>query len=93
MPFTFSDSHIETYHTIEYTVFRQILPPSLINDLRRVCDKAVEIAREKSGRQVQRLQPVAKYDLDQQPFIDCADLPELVDAIARVLTPRHRHGN
>ncbi|HCQ02254.1 MAG TPA: hypothetical protein DIT99_16875 [Candidatus Latescibacteria bacterium] len=93
MPFTFSDSHIETYHTLGYTVFRQILPPSLINDLRRVCDKAVEIAREKSGSQVQRLQPVAKYDLDQQPFIDYADLPELVDAIARVLTPRHRHGD
>ena len=89
MPYTFSDSHIETYHTLGYTVFRQILPPSLIIDLRRVCDKAVEIAREKSGSQVQRLQPVAKYGLDQQPFIDYADLPELVDAIGQTESERY----
>lgn len=93
MPFAFSDEHIESYHTHGYTVFRQILPPSLISDLRRVCDQARDIAREKSGGQVQRLQPVGKYDIDQQPFIDYADLPELVDAIARVLTPMHRHGD
>ena len=93
MSFAFSDAHIESYYTHGYTVFRQILPPALITDLRQVCDKAVDIAREKNGAQIQRLQPVAKYDLDQQPFIDYAELPALIDAIARVLTPRHRHGD
>lgn len=93
MPFTFTDAHIEEYHTLGYTVFRQILPPSLIRDLRRETDRAREIARKRSGGQVQRLQPVSQYDLDQESFIDYAELPELVDAIARVLTPRHRHGN
>ena len=93
MKFTFSDQHIEEYHTQGYTVFLQILPPSLIRDLRHVSDKARTIARERGGPQVQRLQPVGNYDLDQQPFIDYAELPPLVDAIAKLLTPRHRHGN
>ncbi|MFT5366868.1 MAG: hypothetical protein ACI8V2_001818 [Candidatus Latescibacterota bacterium] len=93
MSFMFSDEHIEEYHTQGHTVFRQVLPPSLIGDLRRVTDSAREIAREERGGQTQRLQPVAKYELDQQPFIDYAELPDLVDAIARVLTPRHQHGN
>jgi hypothetical protein len=93
MGFKFSDQHIDEYFTLGYTVFRQILPSSLIRDLRRVSDKARAIARERGGPQVQRLQPVANYDLDQQPFIDYAELPELVDAIAKLLTPHHRHGN
>ena len=93
MPFTFSDAHIDEYHTLGYTVFRQILPASLIGDLRCVTDEAREIVRERSGGQVQRLQPVGKYDLDQQPFIDYAELPELVDAVTGVLSPRHRYGN
>jgi hypothetical protein len=93
MPFTFTDQHIEAYHTQGYTVFQRILPPALIRDLRRVTDEARELARKQSGTQAQRLQPVIKYELNQQPFIDYGELPELVDAIARVLTPRHRHGN
>ena len=93
MEFQVSDKHIEAYYMLGYTIFRKILPPSLIRDLRRVSDRARAIAREKGGPQVQRLQPVANDDLDQQSFIDYAELPELVDAIAKVLTPRHRHGN
>jgi hypothetical protein len=76
-----------------YTIFRKILLPSLIRAPRRVSDRAKAIARAKGGPQVQRLQPVANDDLDQQPFIEYAELPALVDAIAKVLTPRHRYGN
>ena len=93
MPFQLSDQHIQEYHTLGYTVFRKILPASLIGDLRRVTDKARDIARAKNGPQTQRLEPVSGYDLDPRPFIDYAELPELVDAIAGVLTPRHRHGD
>lgn len=93
MAFQLSDRHIEAFHTQGYTVFEQILPPSLIGDLRRVTDRARELARAEHGGQAQRLQPVAEYDLDQRPFIDYAELPDLVDALARVLTPRHRHGD
>ena len=90
MAFKFSDSHIVEFQTQGCTVFKGILPPSLIRDLRAVTEKAREIAREKGGPQVQRLQPVADYHLDQQPFIDFCELPDLVDAVARVLTTDHR---
>jgi hypothetical protein len=89
MPFQFSDQHIEEYHTQGYTVFRSILPPSLLTDLRRVTDRAREIAREKHGPQAQRLQPVFAYDLDPGPFAEFGELPPLRDAIARLLSPRH----
>lgn len=93
MAYQFSYRSVEEFHTLGYTVFRQIMPPSLIADLQRVTDKAREIARERGGPQAQRLQPVGNYDLDTSAFQDYADLPELIDAIARVLSPRHRHGN
>lgn len=92
MAYQFSHRSIEEYHRLGYTVFKGILPPSLVADLRRVTDKAREIARERSGAQAQRLQPVDAFDLEQGAFQDYADLPQLVDAIARVLSPRHRHG-
>ncbi len=93
MSFTYSDRLREAFHQNGFTVFKKILPTSLIRDLRRVCLKAKELAREQSGPNSQRLQPVGKFEIDQQPFIDYADLPELVDAVQRVLTKRHRHGN
>jgi hypothetical protein len=92
MPFQFSDQHIEEYHTQGYTVFRSILPPSLIADLRRETDRARQIAREKHGPQAQRLQPVFAYDLAPAPFEAFGELPPLRDAIARLLSPRHTFG-
>ena len=93
MSFKFSDVCIEEYHTQGYTVLRGILPPSLIRDLRRVTDDARKIAREERGPQTQRLQPVANFDIDQQPFLDYAELSVLNDAISRLLTPHHYYGN
>jgi hypothetical protein len=92
MAFAFSEKHIVDYHTFGYTIFRSILPTSLIGDLRRVTDRAREIAREESGPQSQRLQPVGKYDLNLRPFQDYAELPELYDAVHRLLTPEHSCG-
>lgn len=91
MPFTFSEQHIADYYHHGYTVFRGILPPSLVRDLRRVTDRAREIAREEHGPQAQRLQPVKTYEsrLDLQPFRDYTDLPELMDALQKVLSPEH----
>jgi ectoine hydroxylase-related dioxygenase (phytanoyl-CoA dioxygenase family) len=90
MAFKFSENHIDEFQRHGYTVFKQIIPNSLLRDLRNASDMAREIARKESGPQVQRLQPVASYDMDQRPFIDFGELPELVDAVARVLTPVHR---
>jgi ectoine hydroxylase-related dioxygenase (phytanoyl-CoA dioxygenase family) len=61
------------------------LPPTLIGDLRRVSEKARQIARSRSGAQAQRLQPVFQFDLDHRAFRDYLELPALRDAVARVL--------
>ena len=93
MAFKFSEAHIADYFTHGYTVFRGILPPSLITDLRRVTDRGRELVRKEKGPQYQRFQPVSAYDIDQKPFENYRDLAELRDALARVLSPRHTHGN
>ena len=64
MAFRLSDQHIEEFHILGYIVFREILPASLISDLRRVSDTARAIARKRGGPQVQRLQPVGNFELD-----------------------------
>jgi hypothetical protein len=92
MAFRFSDQHVEEYHRHGAAVFRRILPASLVGDLRRVTDRARELARERHGPQAQRLQPVAAYDLDQRPFEAFRDLAELREAIARLLSPQHTYG-
>ena len=92
MAFAFSDRHIEEYRTQGFTVFRQILPPSLVADLRKVCNDARDLAREKSGSQAQRLQPIANFPIEQQPFLDYVELPALNDAIHQLLSPSFRIG-
>ncbi len=93
MKFSFSDSMVEDYQRDGYVVFREILPTPLIADLRRVCDRGRELARKKGGPQVQRLQPVGSWQIDQKPFEDYRDLPALQDAIHRLLSPSHTYGN
>jgi hypothetical protein len=91
MSFTFSERHLQEYQQLGYTVFRGIVPPSLVADLRRACERGREQARERHGAQAQRFQPVARYDLDLEPFAAFRDLPELREAVARVLSPRHTY--
>jgi hypothetical protein len=93
MAYRLSDEQIESYHTHGYALFQGILPPSLIAALRRATDRAREIARERHGPQAQRLQPVAAHELDQRPFDDFRELPELREAIARLLSPQHTYGS
>ena len=61
MPFAFSNHYIEEYRTLGYTVFRQVVPPTLLADLRRSSDTARSIARRQNGPQSQRLQPVKQF--------------------------------
>lgn len=93
MTFAFSDSMIGAYERDGYVIFRQIVPPSLVADLRRVSERGRELARAAGGPLAQRLEPVANWDIDQKPFEDYRDLPELRDAIRRLLSPRHTYGN
>jgi len=93
LSFKLTEKHITDYHKLGFTVFRAIIPESLLGDLRRETDRAREIAQEVTGKQAQRLQPLADYDLDLAPFRDYGELPVLTDAIHRVLTPRHYHAD
>lgn len=78
MGFQWSEAHRTQYFTDGLTVLRGLIPASLLSDLRRETDTGRDIARQKHGRQTQRLQPVYAYDeLDPQPFRDFLNLPEL----------------
>lgn len=90
---TWSERHIEEYHRLGYTVFEAILPNSLVDDLRRACDAARALARERAGPQTQRLQPLFDFDIDTAPFAAFTQLPALVDALQRTLSPHHTCGH
>src|SRR5687767_12610461 len=93
MGFQFTNDLTAHYYTYGYAVFRRILPPSLVDDLRRVSDRAREIARATHGRQVQRLQPIWEHEgVELGPFWQFAELPELCAALAKLLSPRHIQG-
>jgi hypothetical protein len=92
MAFEFRDEMITQYWTQGYVIFRDILPPALIKDLRREAAKGREIVRKLHGPRIQRIQPVVKFEeLDQQPFKDYNELPALKEAVGKLLTPRHTH--
>lgn len=83
--FQFSDKHIEEYETLGYTVFRNILPATLVNDLRRQCDTGTARTREKNSANAQRFQPVASYVDDVQPFVEFQNLDVIRDAVGRIV--------
>jgi len=95
MTYKVPEQDIASYYRDGYIVFRQILPATLVTDLRREVDKAYPIARAKSGPDAQRIQPIASYadKLDLKPFNDYAQLPALREAIDQVLSPNHTWGD
>jgi len=82
--FQFSEKHIEEFQTQGFTVFRDIVPPKLIDELRIECDKAAEVVRAQAGANAQRFQPVSAYDINHQPFEEFENLPEIHDAVSRI---------
>lgn len=93
MPFTVTDQHTHEFFHNGITVFRNILPPTLLADLRNATTNAASLARAQKGPQAQRLQPINAYDLPIKPFQDYAELPALHTALAHVLTPEHTYGD
>ncbi|MCE9589491.1 MAG: phytanoyl-CoA dioxygenase family protein [Planctomycetes bacterium] len=94
MAYKLSEEQITGYYRDGYIVFRQVVPVSLVRDLRREADKAADFAH-KTDVNAQRLQPVDKHEglLDLKPFREYAQLPELREALDQVLSPRHYTGN
>jgi hypothetical protein len=94
MPFRAEQRHRDEFERDGYTIFRSLLPPSLLADLRCAAADASRIARERHGDCAQRLQPIFDVPgIDPRPFRDFAELPELQEAIRAVLTPQHWHGS
>lgn len=83
--FQFSDQHIEDYQTLGYTVFRGIVPPKLIDELREQCALGAIAARERGGANTQRFQPVSAFPVDLRPFEEFQNLPEIKEAVSRIV--------
>lgn len=79
------------YRTEGYHIIPQVIPPSLLKDLRREAAKAREIAWRVSGPQAQRLYPLKEYagELDIQTFNAINEIEGLNEALCELLTPRH----
>ena len=92
MTFQLTDQHTQEYHTLGFTVFRSLVPASLLRDLRLETDKGRQLGRERGGPQIRRIQPVGDYELSLKPFLEFAKLPELTTALQTVLTPEHWYG-
>jgi hypothetical protein len=83
-----TEQMVHDYHTQGFAVLRGLIPPSLLRDLRREAEKGLPIARAKGGPDAQRLQPIKNHEpLDLGPFRDWAELPELVDALQKLVAP------
>jgi hypothetical protein len=90
MAFHFCESMCHQYWQQGYVVFRRILPATLLRDLRPEADKIRALARALHGPAARRLQPLPKYAgaaFNLRPFIDYTQLPELRDAIQRLIGP------
>ncbi len=80
-----------SYRAQGYHVLRQVIPASLLRDLRRSADKAHDIAVRLNGPQTQRLAPLKAHlaDADLQPFRNFNGIEGLDEAVQALLTPEH----
>ena len=82
MGFAFGEHHIDEYHTQGFTVFRDVIAPPLLAELRRQADIGRPIARRVGGGNAQRLQPLVKHpEIDMTPFDELDRLPVLDRAL------------
>ncbi|HVF09541.1 MAG TPA: phytanoyl-CoA dioxygenase family protein [Abditibacteriaceae bacterium] len=94
MSFEFTEQHITDYYHHGYTIFRSVLPPRLIEELRAAGEELHEISRQQRGPNVAR-SPVLGAVTEQlsqqslQAFHDYRELPELVQSLHGVLGPEH----
>jgi ectoine hydroxylase-related dioxygenase (phytanoyl-CoA dioxygenase family) len=93
MPFRYTEQHREEYYRDGLTVLRNIIPSTLIADLRREADRARRIARQKQGPQAQRLSPIDEYpEVNSRPFEEFMALPDLQATVRNILGPGYRYG-
>ena len=94
MTFRYSEQNRVEYITDGFTILHDIIPATLLTDLRRETDRARQLARHRSGPQAQRLQPVYAYEeLNARPFRDFLGLAGMRDAVEGILGPDHRQSD
>jgi hypothetical protein len=86
MGFKLSQSHVDEYHAHGFTIFRQIVPTSLLRDLRRVTVNFRDKAND-----FRYLKPISKAIAEIGPYRDYENLAPLRDALHALLTPEHWH--
>jgi len=86
-----TDADRKNYRESGYFVIRQVIPATLLRDLRREAAKAHDIAVRLHGPQTQRLAPLRDHagELDLQPFRNFTQIEGLNAAVKALLTPEH----
>ena len=97
MPVQFTEQHITDYYHHGYTIFRGILPPGLVEELRAAGDELHEISKRERGPENARSMSVAAVAGQLSPpalqaFRSYRELPALVDAVHGVLGHEHTMG-
>lgn len=91
MGFIVTADDVVNYQAEGFHVLRQVIPASLLRDLRREATKARDIAYRVNGPQAQRLQPIDAYaeELDLTPFRQFTEIDGLNDALRKLTSDRH----
>ena len=90
MSFQYVSRHQEEYHAVGYTLLRDVIPASLLAELRVEAENARGIARKQNGPQCQRLQPIYTFEeVNAKPFRDFLELPALRQAVEGCLGAEH----
>ncbi|MEZ5277966.1 MAG: hypothetical protein R3F07_16410 [Opitutaceae bacterium] len=92
MKFPVTERDVEHYRAGGFHVLRQVIPASLLKDLRREAAKAREVAYRVGGPQAQRLQPLNEYgdEFDLGPFKRFTEIDGLNEAVQALTSPNHR---
>jgi len=92
MKFEITEEAIRKYRTEGYHIIPQVIPATLLTDLRREATKARELAYRDHGPQTQRLGFFKDYadELDLQPFRDFSTIDGLNEAVQQLTSPQHQ---
>ncbi|MCF7761088.1 MAG: hypothetical protein K9M98_11360 [Cephaloticoccus sp.] len=87
-----TEEDVRNYREQGYHILRQVIPASLLRDLRRVATQARELAYRDHGPQTQRLGFFKDYadELDLQPFREFTAIEGLNEAVQLLTSPHHR---
>lgn len=96
MTFSATDQHIVEYYHHGYTVFRGVIEPSLLDELRLAGEEVERLSYGQFNVKVSRSPSIKRMwealsPRSRQAFTDYEQYAPLRDAIHKVLTPRHTH--